>query len=181
MKRETALGKSKERFRRAGSKPEQNGRFYLSADIFRSDENDFFCHGKNRICKIHILMKQLLPIFLFVFALLLSPSPLLSQKNKVRVTAEKANIYADPDIKSKIVETVEKGTLLYLFSTERIKDRWYRVYFYSNKRKTTVVGYIQILMVGEISEFPKVPEEIKPKERIEEVVYKTPINLRVIA
>ncbi|UCE22235.1 MAG: outer membrane beta-barrel protein [Candidatus Aminicenantes bacterium] len=36
-------------------------------------------------------------------------------------------------------------------------------------------------MVGEISEFPKVPEEIKPKERIEEVVYKTTINLRVIA
>ncbi len=130
---------------------------------------------------MHILMRQLLPIFLFIFALLLTSSPLFSQKDKVRVTAEKANIYADPDIKSEITETVEKGTLLYLFSTERKNNLWYRVYFYSDKRKTTVVGYIQVLMVGEISKFPEVTEEIKPEKKKEEVVYKIPKNLRVIA
>jgi len=182
LKRETVSEKSKEIFHRAESKPEKNGRFYSSADDSRSDESKFFCLEKKRIRKKHILMKRLLPIFLFIFVFLFYlNSPLLSQKDKVRVTAERANIYVKPDIKSTIAETVEKGTLLYLFSTERVKNMWYRVYFYSNKRKTTVVGYIQISMVGEISEFPKVIEEIKPKEKIEEVVYKTPKNLRVIA
>jgi len=181
LKRETVTKKLKEIFRRAGSKPEKRGRFYSSADVFRSDESNFFYHGKKRIRKMHILMRRLLPIFLFIFALLLSSSPLFSQKDKVRVTAERASIYVKPDIKSTIAETVEKGTLLYLFSTERINNLWYRVYFYSDKRKTTVVGYIQISMVGEISEFPKITEEIESKEKIEEVVYKTPKNLRVIA
>lgn len=181
LKRETVTKKLKEIFRRAGSKPEEKGRFYSSTDVFRPDESNFFCHGEKRIRKMHILMRRLLPIFLFIFALLLSSSPLFSQKDKVRVTAERANIYVKPDIKSTIAETVEKGTLLYLFSTERINNLWYRVYFYSDKRKTTVVGYIQISMVGEISEFPKITEEIKSKEKIEEVVYKTPKNLRVIA
>ena len=127
-------------------------------------------------------MRRIFPIFLFIFVLLFSlTSPLLSQTDKVRVTAERANIYIEPDISSTVTEIVEKGTLLYLFSTDRIKDMWYRIYYYSDKKKTTVVGYIQISMVGEISVSPKVTKEIKPKEKIEDVVYDPPKNLRVIA
>jgi opacity protein-like surface antigen len=127
-------------------------------------------------------MNRIFPVFLFIFVLLFSlTSPLLSQRDKVRVTADIANIHVEPDIKSTVAETVEKGTLLYLFSTDRIKNMWYRIYFYSDKKKTTVVGYIQISMVGEIAVSPKITKEIKPREKIADVVYEPPKNLRVIA
>jgi opacity protein-like surface antigen len=127
-------------------------------------------------------MRRIFPVFLFIFVLLFSlTSPLLSQRDKVRVTAERANIHVEPDIRSTVAETVENGMLLYLFSSDRIKDRWYRIYFYSDKKKTTVVGYIQISMVGEIVLAPKITEEIKPMEKIADVVYEPPKNLRVIA
>ena len=136
-----------------------------------------------QIRKINILTRRIFPIFLFFFFVLFSlPSPLLSQQNKVRVTAARANIYINPDIKSKIVETVEKGALLYLFSTERMKNNWYHIYFYSQKRKTTVVGYIQISMVGEMGEAPKVSEEEKkPEMDIKEVTFEPPKKIKVIA
>ena len=128
-------------------------------------------------------MRRILPTFLFVslfvFVLL---SPLLSQENKVRVTAEKANIHVDPDLKSNVVETVKKGKVLYLFSTERIKNNWYHIYFYSQTRRTTIVGYVQVSMVGEMGEAPKViEEEEKPKMEIKEIVFETPKKIKVIA
>ena len=135
------------------------------------------------IRKINILTRRIIPIFLFLFVFLFAlPSPLLSQKNEIRVIAARANIYVDPDIKSKIVETVEEGTLLYLFSTERMKNNWYHIYFYSQNRKTTVVGYIQVSMVGEMGEAPKVSEEEKkPKMDIKEVTFEPPKKIKVIA
>jgi len=116
-------------------------------------------------------MRRLLPIFLFIsVCVFFMPSPLLSQRNRVRVAVERANIHVDPDEKSAVVETVKKGTVLNLFSSEKIKNIWYRVYFYSIEKKATVVGYIQISMVKEGAEVLEADKkEIKPEEKKEEI------------
>ncbi len=118
----------------------------------------------------HNSMRRLLPIFLFIsICLFFMPSPLLSQRNRVRVAVERANIHVDPDEKSAVVETVERGAVLNIFSSERIKNIWYRVYFYSIGKKATVVGYIQISMVKEGGEVLEAVKEIKPEEKKEEI------------
>jgi len=170
-------------FQRAKFGLRKNRNLFSSSVIFSSSKSAVFSLKNQKIRKKSILMRRIFPIFLFFFFVLFSlPSPLLSQKNKVRVTAATANIYIDPDIKGKIVETVKKGTLLNLFSTERMKNNWYHIYFYSQNRRTTVVGYIQVSMVGEIAESPAVIEEEKiPKEKIEEIMYEPPKKIKVIA
>ena len=114
-------------FQRAKFGLRKNRNLFSSSVIFSSSKSAVFSLKNQKIRKKSILMRRIFPIFLFFFFVLFSlPSPLLSQKNKVRVTAATANIYIDPDIKGKIVETVKKGTLLNLFSTERMKNNWYK-------------------------------------------------------
>jgi len=103
-------------------------------------------------------------MFLSMFLLFLS-SLLLSQENKLKVTANRAYIYDDPGINSSIIETVEKGTILTLLSTEKIRYIWYRVSFYSKKRSYTVLGFIQASIVGEA---PRITKEERPKPKIKE-------------
>ena len=98
-------------------------------------------------------------IFVFALTFLLLLSPLLSQENKLKVLAGKANIYLSPATNSSIVETVEKGTLLNLFSTGKIQNVWYYVSFYSEKRSSTIVGFIQASLVEMIAEVPKIEEK----------------------
>ncbi len=61
----------------------------------------------------------------------------------VRVIAERANIYADPDSSSLMIETVEKDTLLFLFQKEKIRKTWYYIAFYSEKYKGKTSGFVQ--------------------------------------
>lgn len=106
-------------------------------------------------------------MFLPIFLLFLS-SLLLSQENKVKVTATRANIYAQPVINSSIIETVEKGTILNLLSTEKIKYIWYRVSFYSKKRSYNLLGFIQASLVEIVREAPKIARAERPKPKIKE-------------
>ena len=107
-------------------------------------------------------------MFFPVFLLFLS-SLLLSQENKVKVTAEKANLYANPDINSSVIETIEKGTILTLISTGKIRNIWYYASWYSKKRSATVLVYIQASLVEIVREVPKIKkEEERPKPKIKE-------------
>jgi len=127
--------------------------------------NIFMREGKHNSMRPIVLIFLFISVGVFVMSL-----PLLSQRNRVTVTAERANIHVDPDEKSAVVETVEKGTVLNLFSSEKIKNIWYRVYFYSIGKKATVVGYIHISMVKEVGEvLEAIEKEIKPKEKKEEI------------
>jgi hypothetical protein len=87
-------------------------------------------------------MKKTIFIFFPMFLLFLS-SLLLCQENKLQVTAARAYIYTDANINSSIVESVEKGTILNLISSGKIRFVWYRVSYYSKTRSTVVVGFIQ--------------------------------------
>lgn len=133
-------------------------------------------------------------IFLFVLIFLFPLSGLFSQENKIKVIAEKANIHFDPDVKSSIIETVEKGTILTLISPGKIRSIWYYVTFYSKKRSSTLSGFIQASLVERVEEIKEVieeeikkplekkpPEKKEPIKKIEEVFFEAPKNIKVIS
>ena len=106
-------------------------------------------------------------MFFPMFLVFLSSS-LLSQENKLQVTATRAYIYADPNINSSIVEMVEKGTILNQISPGKIRYIWYRVSYYSKKRSNVVLGFIQISSVEIMQGAPKITKEERQKPRIKE-------------
>jgi outer membrane protein W len=105
---------------------------------------------------------------LFPMFLLFLSSSLLSQENKLQVTGAKTYIYADANINSSIVETVEKGTILNQISPGKIRYIWYRVSYYSKKRSNVVLGFIQISSVEIMQGTPKTAKEERAKPRIKE-------------
>jgi len=102
-----------------------------------------------------------------MFLLFLSSS-LLSQENKLQVTATRAYIYTDANINSSIIETVEKGTILNQISPGKIGYIWYRVSYYSKKRSNVVLGFIQTSSVEITQGAPKITEEERAKPKIKE-------------
>jgi outer membrane protein W len=100
-----------------------------------------------------------------MFLLFLS-SLLLSQENKLKVIATRAYIYADANVYSSIVETVEKGTILNQISPGKIRYIWYRVSYYSKKRSNVVLGFIQTSSVEITHEAPKITREERQKPKI---------------
>ena len=106
-------------------------------------------------------------MFFPMFLVFLS-SLLLSQENKLQVTATRAYIYADPSINSSIIETVEKGTILNQISPGKVRYIWYRVSYYSKKRSNVVLGFIQISSVEIMQGAPKIAKEERAKPKIKE-------------
>ncbi len=95
----------------------------------------------------------------------------LSGGNDLRVITEKAEIYAEPNSQSYLIETVKRGTSLSLFQKGKIRKEWYYIVFFSSKRKGRVSGFIQESMVAAASDyedidkatpFPSVKKEPEP-------------------
>ena len=100
-------------------------------------------------------------------------SQILSNRKKIKVIVEKANIYLDPKVTSTIIETVKKGTVLTLFSSTRVNRYWYYVIFGAEK-KIRKSGYIQVSFV-EITDLPpKIIKEEKKEPPEKEKVVKVP-------
>ena len=110
-------------------------------------------------------MKKMIFVLFPMFLLFLS-SLLLSQENKLQVTAARAYIYADANINSSIVETVQKGTILNQISPGKIGYIWYRVSYYSKKKSTVVLGFIQASSVEITHEAPKIAKEERQTPKI---------------
>jgi len=110
-------------------------------------------------------MKKIIFVLFPTFLLFLS-SLLLSQENKLKVIATRAYIYVDPNVDSSIVETVEKGTILNQISAGKIQYVWYRVSFYSRKKSTVVLGFIQTSSVEIMQGAPKITREERQKPKI---------------
>ena len=110
------------------------------------------------------LIKQSFLLFLFSFGLL--SSPLLAVEKKVRVSAERAPVYAEAHTDSYRIEIVRKGTILTVFDSGESTVTWYYVYYRSKRWNSQVTGFIQASMVEEVSDKPeeKIPlKKIKPK------------------
>jgi uncharacterized protein YgiM (DUF1202 family) len=136
-------------------------------------------------------MKKTISLFIFLF--ILFSSPLLSQQKKVKVIDEKANIYVEPEKGSAVVEIVDRGTILTLLSTKKIREFWYYVSFRSQAQYITVSGFIHASAVEEISVAPEDTKGKKKKRRktkktvpkvkiqeVKETVLDPPLKIQVI-
>ena len=88
------------------------------------------------------LIAALPKIFLILIFFSFISGPLLSSERKVRVIAEKANIYFKADKNSRIVETLTKGAILTLHQTGKVKKIWLYVSYASEESGMTKSGYI---------------------------------------
>lgn len=100
----------------------------------------------------------------FILIFLLCSPLLLSLQENSRVTAEKANIYVDPDTNSSIIAIVKKGTVLTFLSREKMHGTWYFVSLYSDERQINVSGFIQASMFGQKPEVREITEKEKPEQ-----------------
>ncbi len=75
------------------------------------------------------------------FACLSATSALIYEK-KVRVAADYAHVYLQPDTESAVIGTVEKGEILSLLYGGKMKRTWYHVCFKSEKTGATKSGYV---------------------------------------
>ena len=127
-------------------------------------------------------------IFMSVLIFLLFLSPLLPQEDKMMVIAIRASIYLDPDVESPIIETAERGAILNLLSTEKIREDWHYVSFYSEKRFINFTGFVHASAVEMMYEVPEIKEKEKKKpaeqikrlEVIEEVLFESPKKIQVM-
>lgn len=121
-----------------------------------------------------------------VLIFLLFLSPLLPQEDKMMVIAIRASIYLDPDVESPIIETAERGAILNLLSTGKIREDWHYVSFYSEKRFINFTGFVHASAVEMMYEVPEIKEKEKPAEQIkeleviEEVLFESPKKIQVI-
>jgi hypothetical protein len=82
----------------------------------------------------------LLLVLLIMFSLPLGF--LFSSDKKVRVCVDKASVHLDPEKKSPVVATLDKGTLLTLGNERKFRVNWNYVYFNSEKTGRIRSGYI---------------------------------------
>jgi len=66
----------------------------------------------------------------------------LASDKKLEITAEQADVYLKPDASSTKIGSLEKGDLVTLASSTKIKKIWYYVYFCSKDSGYTSSGYI---------------------------------------
>jgi hypothetical protein len=62
---------------------------------------------------------------------------------KLEVSALSADIHKQPDLRSPVIATVEKGEILILASTRRFKREWNYVYFSSQNTGALKSGYVK--------------------------------------
>jgi len=67
---------------------------------------------------------------------------LYSSSRKLRIVANNVSIHLDPDKRSAVVATLDKGTLLSLGSARKFRTNWNYVYFTSEKTGRTKSGYV---------------------------------------
>jgi hypothetical protein len=81
-------------------------------------------------------------IFFTLLALFIRPAHLGAVDKKLRIAAESAPIYLQPDGSSAVIDTLERGSVLSLLSSRRIRKNWYYVCFKSEKTGATKSGYV---------------------------------------
>src|SRR5512136_826342 len=61
---------------------------------------------------------------------------------RLEATAEKVAVHLEPDLRSPIVETLARGTVVKLASGQKFRTNWYYVQFASAKSGRTLAGYV---------------------------------------
>ncbi len=91
-------------------------------------------------------------------------SPLFSPVKEVRVTAQRALVYAEPDRTSARLEVVERGTVLTLFQQTKVKQVWYYVTFSSPRYGSRISGFIHESAVELVTDEPVAAPKMEPEK-----------------
>ncbi len=78
-----------------------------------------------------------------------------SSSRKLVVVADSALVHLDPDMRSAVVATLKKGTLVSLGSERKFRTNWNYIYFTSEKTGNTKSGYILDSLVEKLYEVTK--------------------------
>ena len=73
---------------------------------------------------------------------LFAVSPLRGYDKKLRVVADYTHVYLQPDEGSSVVDTVERGAVLSLLYSGKMRKVWYYICFKSEKSGITKSGYV---------------------------------------
>jgi hypothetical protein len=84
---------------------------------------------------------RLAPIIV-ILSLIFQPGELAAVTKKLRVTADYARIYLRPDDASPVVGTLERGYILSLLYSGKMKKVWYYICYKSDKTGQTKSGYV---------------------------------------
>ncbi len=91
-----------------------------------------------------------------IFCLISFSSLIFSAGKKLIVVANKAQIYLEPDQKSRVIETLNKGDILTLSSERKFRRIFNYVYFTSQNTGCTKSGYILESLVDKLFNVTKV-------------------------
>lgn len=91
-----------------------------------------------------------------IFCLISFSSLIFSAGKKLIVVADKAQIYLEPDQKSQVIETLNKGDILTLSSERKFRRIFNYVYFTSQNTGCTKSGYILESLVDKLFSVTKV-------------------------
>lgn len=83
--------------------------------------------------------------FFFLFSLLslfFEPAFLASYEKKLKVVADYTHVFLKPDDASPVIDTIERGALLSLLYSGKMKKCWYYVCYKSEKTGMTKSGYV---------------------------------------
>jgi hypothetical protein len=90
---------------------------------------------------------------------------------RLEVTAEKVAVHLDPDLRSPVVETLARGSVVKQASAQKFRTNWYYVQFVSSRSGRMLAGYIPDSEVRQLNSTLKVidltpldPEIADPKE-----------------
>ena len=95
-------------------------------------------------------------IFMSVLVLLTQSVFSTSSGKKLIVVANKAPVYLEPDQKSTVIATLDKGSILTLSSDRKFRRIFNYVYFTSQKTGCTKSGYIHDSYVDKLFSVTKV-------------------------
>jgi hypothetical protein len=79
---------------------------------------------------------------LSLIVLIAWPGPLGAFEKKLRVASDYAHVYLQPDGSSTVIDTLERGRVLSLLYSGKMKKTWYYVCFKSEKTGSTKSGYV---------------------------------------
>lgn len=92
---------------------------------------------------------------IFFFVLGLHSGQLFSLSRKLKIIVDKASVHLDPDKRSPVVASLDKGTIVSLGSERKFRKDWNYVYFTSEKSGRTKSGYILDSLVEKLFENTK--------------------------
>lgn len=103
---------------------------------------------------------------------LVLPSPARAEiVVRLEVTAERAPIHLEPDLRSPVVETLSRGAVVKLSSATKFRTSWFYVLFSSSRSGRTLAGYVPDGVVRKLNSTLKIvdltpaePEISNPKE-----------------